>query len=305
MTFGRASSFLLTGESGTGKEVAARAIHELSARNVGPFVAINCAALPESLLESELFGHARGAFTDAKQARRGLFVEANGGTLVLDEIGDMPVAMQAKLLRALQERRVRPVGSDRDVSFDTRVIAATNRDLESAIKAGVFREDLYYRLNVVNVVLPPLRRRGSDVLLLARRFMLDSAARHQIAVRAISPDAARCLMRYDWPGNVREFLNAIEHAVALARYDTLQVVDLPQRIHKHTSPRLSFDASSPDDFVSLDELERRYILECLTAHGGNKSATARVLGVNRRTLQRELALWGEGGDGDVEGSDSV
>jgi DNA-binding NtrC family response regulator len=200
---------------------------------------------------------------------------------------------------------VRPVGSDRDVSFDTRVIAATNRDLESAIKAGVFREDLYYRLNVVNVVLPPLRRRGSDVLLLARRFMLDSAARHQIAVRAISPDAARCLMRYDWPGNVREFLNAIEHAVALARYDTLQVVDLPQRIHKHTSPRLSFDASSPDDFVSLDELERRYILECLTAHGGNKSATARVLGVNRRTLQRELALWGEGGDGDVEGSDSV
>ncbi|MFT7581195.1 MAG: DNA-binding NtrC family response regulator [Myxococcota bacterium] len=200
---------------------------------------------------------------------------------------------------------MRPVGSDRDVSFDTRVIAATNRDLESAIKAGVFREDLYYRLNVVNVVLPPLRRRGSDVLLLARRFMLDSAARHQIAVRAISPDAARCLMRYDWPGNVREFLNAIEHAVALARYDTLQVVDLPQRIHKHTSPRLSFDASSPDDFVSLDELERRYILECLTAHGGNKSATARVLGVNRRTLQRELALWGEGGDGDVEGSDSV
>ncbi|MCB9735946.1 MAG: sigma-54-dependent Fis family transcriptional regulator [Deltaproteobacteria bacterium] len=289
-------SVLLTGESGTGKEVAARAIHDLSPRKDGAFVAVNCAALPENLLESELFGHERGAFTDAKRARRGLFLEADGGTLLLDEIGEMPITMQAKLLRALQERRVRPVGSDRDHPFDTRVIAATNRDLEESIQEGSFREDLYYRLNVVNISLPPLRQRGNDIMLLAQRFIQDFATRHGVGVKGIAPDAAQCLLRYDWPGNVRELMNAIERGVALARFDTLQVVDLPERIRDYTPQRLSFETNSPDDFVTLEELERRYILRCLEAHGGNKSAAGRVLGVDRKTLHRKLARWGMQGE---------
>lgn len=281
-------SVLLTGESGTGKEVAARAIHELSGRAVGPFVAVNCAALPEALLESELFGHVRGAFTDAHRTRRGLFLEADGGTLLLDEIGELPPQMQAKLLRALQERHVRPVGSDAAVAFDTRVIAATNRDLLEEIEAGTFREDIYYRLNVVQIGLPPLRARGNDVLLLAQTFLERFAARQEVPVKGISPEAAGKLLQYDWPGNVRELMNAIERGVALARFDELQASDLPERIRSAEQRRLDFAADDPESFVTLDEVEQRYLLRVLDATGGNKSHAARILGVDRKTLQRKL-----------------
>jgi two-component system response regulator HydG len=278
----------LLGESGTGKEVVAQAIHRQSSRGDGPFVPINCAALPETLLESELFGHARGAFTDAKKARRGLFLEANGGTLFLDEIGEMPLPMQPKLLRALQERVVRPVGGDETIPFDTRVIAATNRDLAQATADGTFREDLYYRLNVVQIDLPPLRARGNDILLLAQAFIERFAARHKVDVRSLSPEAAERLMRHPWPGNVRELMNAIERGVALARGDTLQVADLPERIRDAERSRLDFVAEGPDDFVTLDELDRTYALKVLNAVGGNKSQAARILGVDRKTLLRRL-----------------
>ncbi|MFO0749523.1 MAG: sigma-54 dependent transcriptional regulator [Myxococcota bacterium] len=279
---------LLLGESGTGKEVVAQTIHRQSARGDGPFVAINCAALPETLLESELFGHARGAFTDAKKARRGLFLDANGGTLFLDEIAEMPMAMQPKLLRALQERVVRAVGGDQSVPFDTRVIAATNRDLSQATADGTFREDLYYRLNVVQIDLPPLRARGNDILLLAQSFLERFAARHKVDVRGISPEAAEKLVLHSWPGNVRELMNAIERGVALSRTDTLQVADLPERIREAEKKRIDFVSEDPDDFVTLDELERRYVQKVVGAVGGNKSQAARILGVDRKTLFRKL-----------------
>ena len=279
---------LLLGESGTGKEVVAQAIHRQSARADGPFVAINCAALPETLLESELFGHARGAFTDAKKARRGLFLDATGGTLFLDEIGELPLPMQPKLLRALQERVVRPVGGEQSVPFDTRVIAATNRDLAVATAEGTFREDLYYRLNVVQIDLPPLRARGNDILLLAQTFIDRFAARHKVGVRGLSPESAEKLLQHAWPGNVRELMNAIERGVALARTDTLQVGDLPERVRESEKKRIDFVAEDTDDLVTIDELERRYIHRVMAAVGGNKSQAARILGVDRKTLFRKL-----------------
>ena len=279
---------LLLGESGTGKEVVAQQIHKLSARSAGPFVAINCAALPETLLESELFGHARGAFTDAKKQRRGLFLEAGGGTLFLDEVGEMPLSMQPKLLRALQERVVRPVGGDQSVPFDTRVIAATNRDLSQATRDGTFREDLYYRLNVVQIDLPPLRARGADILLLAQTFIERFAKRHKVDVRGLSPEAADKLVRYAWPGNVRELMNAIERGVALARATILNVNDLPEKIRDAQAERIDFGANDPEDFVTLDEMERRYVQRVLESVGGNKSHAARILDVDRKTLFRKL-----------------
>ncbi|MCC6619620.1 MAG: sigma-54-dependent Fis family transcriptional regulator [Deltaproteobacteria bacterium] len=279
---------LILGESGTGKEVVAQAIHKQSARAAGPFVPVNCAALPETLFESELFGHVRGAFTDARKARRGLFLEADGGTLFLDEIGEMPLAMQPKLLRALQERVVRPVGGDEGLPFDTRVIAATNRDLVEAIAAGTFREDLYYRLNVVQLDLPPLRARGTDVLVLAQTFLDRFAERHKQPVRALSPGAAEQLLRYRWPGNVRELMNAIERAVALSRGEIIEAADLPERVREADEPRMDIAASDVADLVTLAELERRYILRVLEATGGNKTQAARILGVDRKTLLRKL-----------------
>lgn len=284
-------SVLLSGESGTGKEVAALMLHTSSDRAAKPFVAINCAALPENLLESELFGHVRGAFTDAKLARDGLFVEANGGTLLLDEIGELPLAMQAKLLRALQERCVRPVGSNKTVPFDTRIVSATNRVLSDEITAGRFREDLYYRLNVVQIDLPPLRARGNDVLLLAQVFLERFAERQGLKIKGIAPEAARALTRYPWPGNVRELMNAIERAVALARFDQLQAADLPARVRDHKATTLALETDDPDSIISLDELERRYITQTLRTLGGNKSAVADVLGIDRKTLHRKLKRW--------------
>jgi DNA-binding NtrC family response regulator len=286
------ATVLITGESGTGKELVARAVHTRSTRNGGPFIAINCAAMPESLLESELFGHVKGAFTDARTARGGLFVKASGGTLFLDEIGEMPPGMQAKLLRVLQERTVRPVGGDAEISFDARIVAATNRDLETEVAERRFREDLYYRINVVQIHLPPLRARGSDVLLLAQHFLERFAALHRCKVTALSSAAAERLLAYSWPGNVRELQNCIERAVALARFEMLGVDDLPEKLRDYKPSRVIIESEDPSELLPMEEVERRYVLRVLQAVGGNKTLAAEVLGFDRRTLYRKLERYG-------------
>lgn len=286
------SSVLLTGESGTGKEVVARGLAARSARKDGPFVAINCAAMPANLLESELFGHTKGAFTDARAAKTGLFVRANGGTILLDEVGDMPLEIQPKLLRALQDRRVRPVGGETEIPFDARIIAATNRDLEAAVAARTFREDLYFRLAVITIDLPPLRTRGDDVLLLAQHFVTQFAAQAQKAVKGLSPQAAQKLLAYSWPGNVRELRNCIERAVALTRLDHIAATDLPERVCKHKTHYQLLPSEDPKDLVTMDEIERRYILRVLKAVGGSRTEAARILGLDRKTLYRKLDRYG-------------
>jgi two-component system response regulator HydG len=283
---------LVTGESGTGKELVARALHRLGRRKDGPFVAINCAAIPEHLLESELFGHAKGAFTDAKTKKSGLFVDASGGTLFLDEVGEMPLSMQAKLLRALETRKVRAVGETAERDFDARIIAATNRDLESAVDEGTFRQDLLFRLNVLSIELPPLRARGGDVLLLAQHFLERFAARMQRSVTALSPAVADKLLAYTFPGNVRELQNCIERAVALARFDVLSVDDLPDKVKNHRRSHVIVAGEDPDELVSMEEVERRYVARVLEAAGGNKNLAARILGWDRKTLYRRLERWG-------------
>jgi len=298
------ASVLIFGETGTGKELVARALHRQSGR--GPFVAINCAAVPPNLLESELFGHTRGAFTDAKVARRGLFSEAAGGTLFLDEIGEMPLEMQAKLLRVLQERVVRPVGSDTEHAFDARIITATHRDLEDDATKGRFRQDLFYRINVVNIHVPPLRERGSDVLKLASHFLQKVAARTGMAVKQLSPPVAERLLAYDWPGNVRELENCVERAVALARFDELALEDLPERIRNYRPDRFVMTADEVEEILSLDELERRYIARALKLLNGNKARAAQVLGVDRRTLYRRLGKYAtSGGAAKTDGTPAV
>jgi len=282
------ATVLITGESGTGKELVARSLHARSTRRDKPFVAINCAAMPPTLLESELFGHTRGAFTDAKQSRDGLFVQADGGTLFLDEIGEMPLEMQPKLLRALQEGRLRPVGGSKEVSFDTRIIAATNRDLESDIEEGRFREDLYYRINVIQLHVPALRSRGRDVLLLAQHFIQEAARRMEKPVEGLYEAAAQKLVDYDWPGNVRELQNCIERAVTLTRFDRIVAEDLPEKIRQHRGSQLVIHGGDPEELITLDQLEQRYIERVLQAAGGNKSQAARILGLDRRTLYRKL-----------------
>jgi len=288
---GSDTTVLITGESGTGKELVAHALHARSQRAAAPFVAINCAAMPESLLESELFGHVKGAFTDARGGRPGLFSRASGGTLLLDEVGEMPAGMQAKLLRALQERTLRPVGSDEEIPFDTRIIAATNRDLEAEVTAGRFREDLFYRLNVLHIRVPPLRDRGSDVLLLAQHCLRHCQGETPRVV-ALTRAAAEALMTYEWPGNVRELYNSMERAVALAQFDHVGVEDLPERLTGSHGTRIPIELD-PKKLLSMDEVERRYIRCVLDATGGNKASAARVLGFDRRTLYRKLGRWGE------------
>ncbi|MCB9653030.1 MAG: sigma-54-dependent Fis family transcriptional regulator [Deltaproteobacteria bacterium] len=283
---------LVTGESGTGKELVARSIHERSERRDGPFVAINCAAVPATLLESELFGHVRGAFTDAKKTRDGLFLEANHGTLLLDEIGEMPIEMQPKLLRAIQERKVRPVGSNTEREFDTRIIASTHRDLELNVAQGRFREDLYYRINVVHIPMPPLRERGHDILLLAQDFVARIARRSgKPNVTGLSDDCAAKILDYEWPGNVRELENCIERAVTLTRFAEITVEDLPEKIRSLDIPSgflVEPAGADPRQMPSLEDLERRYIHRVLAAVGGNKTQAAMVLGLDRRTLYRKL-----------------
>jgi two-component system response regulator HydG len=282
------ASVLITGESGTGKELIARALHEQGPRKDGPFCAVNCAAMPPTLLESELFGHVRGAFTDAKVARVGLFAQANGGTLFLDEIGELPIELQPKLLRALQERTVRPVGGNTDVPFDARLVTATNRDLEAEVELKRFREDLFYRINVIHVEAPPLRARGGDVLLLAAYFVQRFAERGGKAVRGIHVGAAERLTAYSWPGNVRELENCMERAVALLRFDEVTIDDLPEKIRQYRAERLVFAMDDLTEMLTIEELERRYILRVLTLVGGNKSRAADLLGLDRRTLYRRL-----------------
>ena len=290
-------SVLICGESGTGKELVARALHTQSRRHEGPFVAVNCAAIPESLLESELFGHKRGAFTDAKTERKGLFLQADGGTLFLDEISAFPLILQPKLLRALEERRVRPVGADQEVPFDARVLAATNRDLEAAVEEERFREDLFFRLNVVQIELPPLRSRGADILLLAQHFLTQFAARSGKHVIGMSHSVAEKLLGYAWPGNVRELRNAIEHAVALTVHEEIIVEDLPEKIRAHRSSQVVLGGNDPAEILPLEEMERRYILHAMQVAGGNKTLAARALGLDRTTLHRKLHLYGAA-DGD-------
>ena len=279
---------LITGETGSGKELVARAIHRKGARPGGPFVAVNCAALPETLLESELFGHAKGAFTDARTARSGLFVQASGGTLLLDEIGELAPALQPKLLRALQEHRVRPVGAAEEVAFDARVIAATNRDLATAVDEGRFREDLFFRLDVLPVEVPPLRARGGDVLLLAQHCLRRCAERQSQTPLGISRAAAEKLSDYTWPGNVRELQNCIERAAALADHDQILPADLPERIQAYRKTDLLLASDDPATLVPLAVIEQRYVARVLEATAGNKTLAARILGVDRKTLYRKL-----------------
>ena len=289
------ATVLVNGESGTGKELVARALHDKSRRATGPFVAVNCAAMPETLLESELFGHARGAFTDAKAARAGLFVQAHGGTLFLDEVGEMPMGLQAKLLRALQERTVRPVGGDHEVSFDVRLVSATNRDLEGMVEESRFREDLYYRLNVVQMELPPLRARGGDILLLAQHFIEHFAARANKRVTGINEAVAERLMSYSWPGNVRELRNCIERAVAVTVTERLTVEDVPEKIRAYRASHVVVASGDRSELTTLEEVERRYILRVMEEVKGNKSLAAQILGLDRKTLYRKLdRIKGEG-----------
>ena len=282
---------LILGESGTGKELVARAIHDASPRAQGPFVALNCAAVPPSLIESELFGHVKGAFTDARRAREGLFVQASGGTLFLDEVADLPLELQPKLLRALQEQEVRPVGGSEEIAFDARIITATNADLEARVEADRFRGDLMYRIDVVRIDLPPLRDRGRDILLLAQHF-LDKYGEESGAPRTLAEDAAAKLLAYDWPGNVRELENCVQRALALARHEQIVVDDLPTKIREYRSDRVMLSFEDTEELVTLDELEARYIRKVLEMVGGNKSKAARLLGVDRRSLYRRLEKFG-------------
>jgi DNA-binding NtrC family response regulator len=279
------STVLIEGESGTGKELAARAIHKLSGRS-GSFVPVNCGAMTAELLESELFGHVKGAFTGAHLSREGLFTYANGGTLFLDEIGEMPLSMQAHLLRSLEERTIRPVGSNREAPIDVRIIAATNRDLGGEVQQGHFRKDLYYRLNVLSLRMPALRERREDIALLANHFVHTLASELGIEATQLEEREMDRLLDYDWPGNVRELKNVIERSLLLNQSPNLCITgtEIPSGSRK---AQQSEEAS-----LQLEAVEKRHILKVLDLHGGNKSAAARVLGVSRKTLERKAQTWG-------------
>jgi DNA-binding NtrC family response regulator len=288
------TTVLLSGESGTGKELVARALHDQSDRRDGRFVAINCAAVPADLLESELFGHVKGAFTDAKASRQGLFEQASGGTLLLDEVGEMPLEMQPKLLRVLQERQVRPVGGNTSVPVTARIIAATNRDLESEVEQKRFREDLFYRLNVVQIEIPPLRARGNDVLLLAEHFVRKFSERSGKPVHGLAPEAQSKLIAYDWPGNVRQLENTIERAVALTRGEQIMLEDLPERITRFDGSTGVLTDVDLEHVRTLEQVERRHIEQAVKHAHGNKTRAAKALGIDRRTLYRKLERYAGG-----------
>jgi two-component system, NtrC family, response regulator AtoC len=296
------ATVLITGENGTGKEVVARALHAHGAHRAGPFLAASLGAIPAHLLESELFGYVKGAFTGAVGDRSGLLLQAAGGSVFLDEIAQMPLDMQAKLLRALQQRSLRALGQRDEVPFNTRIIAATSRDLEQEVEAGRFRQDLYFRLNVIHLVIPPLRERAHDVLLLAQHFIqrLNTPLRR---IAGLTPAAARALLAYHWPGNVRELEHCIVSAAVSARYDHITADDLPERVRGSAQ---SGGDRHLDDLISLKELERQHILEVLRSLGGNKALTARHLGLDRKTLYRKLkeyAIQSPGGASEPAASD--
>lgn len=287
------ASLLITGESGSGKELTARAVHIHSRRKNNRLITINCAAMPGQLLESELFGHKKGAFTDAKTNSNGLFLEADGGTLFLDEVGEIPLDLQPKLLRALEERCVRPVGGTTERTFDVRIIAATNRDLESAVEDGLFREDLFYRLNVIKIEMPPLRSRGADIIMLANMFVEKFASSQKKGVTGIADTAVEKLLNYTWPGNVRELRNAIEHAVTLTTFDKIVPKDLPEKIRLFKKDYILLGSEDVTELISMEEMERRYIMHVLKTTDGNRTLTARILKVDRKTLYRKLQRYEE------------
>ncbi len=282
------STVLIGGESGTGKEVLARYLHEASARTGGPFLSINCGALPETLLESELFGHVKGSFTGAVRDKQGLFAAARGGTFFMDEVGEMPASLQVKLLRVLQQREVIPVGATDAIPVDVRIIAATNRDLEEEVRRGNFRSDLFYRLNVIAMDLPALRDRRDDLILLIDAFLQGMAPDGE-APKALSAEAMDAVMVYEWPGNVRELQNALEHAVVLSPGSLIEPQHLPDRITRQKKEPLVADRNQPNP--SLDLIERAYIMFVLQAEGGNKTRAAEVLGIDPSTLYRKLSRY--------------
>lgn len=285
------STVLIQGESGTGKELIARAIHHNSLRADKPFIAVNCGALPESLLESELFGYVRGAFTDAKSDRKGLFRSAEGGTIFLDEVSEMPPSLQVKLLRALQEHEVTPVGSNIPIKFDARIIAATNKNLEDEVKSGRFREDLFYRLSVIEINIPPLRERKEDIPLLARHFIKKISKRQGVPEKKIPRDVMLALTAYNWPGNVRELENAIERAFILSQSEQIELGCLPAKIVDYS--KNSMEIRDPLGYrPTLEEMERRYILEVLKSTNYDKAEAAQILGIDLSTLYRKLKRYG-------------
>ncbi len=281
------ANVLVTGESGTGKELVASALHANSDRKDHPFVRINCAAITETLLESELFGHEKGAFTGAEKKRKGKFLQADKGSILLDEIGEMSLAMQAKLLRVIQEKEVAPVGSDKSLHVDVRVIAATNRDLKTLSLAGKFRQDLYYRLNVVSIDIPPLKKRPEDIPELALHFLNHFSQKNKKEIKGVTPDAMDAMIRYQWPGNVRELMNAVERGVVMARTDYIGLADLPFVHTDLPSPGMGLEN------ISLAEIEEKTILSTLDAVDGNKSEAARRLGITRKTLLKKLRQYGK------------
>ncbi|MFP4014609.1 MAG: sigma-54-dependent transcriptional regulator [Chitinispirillaceae bacterium] len=285
---------LITGESGTGKELVARAIHEESERSDGPFVPVNCAGIPEHLLESEFFGHVEGSFTGARKGRQGLFAEARGGTLFLDEISEMPLSLQAKLLRILQDKKVRRIGENREYQVDVRILAATHRDIEQEVKDGRFRKDLFFRLETFTLQVPPLRERGEDIEMLAAVFMREFALSLGKKIKGFSQSALECISAYTFPGNIRELRNAMERAVTFCDSNRIQLENLPARMRNHGS--VSGQSASvvdtllnrKNEFLPLEEIERRYIKRVLEYVGGNKKQAAAILGIGRRTLYRKF-----------------
>jgi len=295
------ASVLISGESGTGKEIVARAIHRRGARAEKPFVAVNCAEVPEPMLEAELFGQRAGAGAE----RRGVFLAAEGGTLFLDEIAELPPALQPRVLRVLQERKVRPAGTDVEMPVDVRLVAATNRDLDAMVEEKRFREDLFFRVNVIRVEIPPVRARGGDVLLLAQHYLALYAAQTGRPVRGLAPGAAVKLMAYPWPGNVRELQNAVERAVALARFDQITEDDLPERIREHRASHVVLASADPSELAPMEVVERRYVERVVEAVAGNRTLAARILGFDRKTLYRKLMAFRmadeKGGETKAEG----
>jgi DNA-binding NtrC family response regulator len=282
------ATILIMGESGTGKDLLARALHFSSQRREGPFIPINCVAIPENLIESELFGYAKGAFTDARQAKTGLFIAARGGTLFLDEIGEMPLPLQSKMLRAIEDKKIRPLGATEEIPVDVRIVAATNANLEKALDEGRFRSDLYYRLSTVTLMVPPLRDRPADIPLLIRHFLVRASAEAGRPVPEIEAQAMERLLRYRWPGNARELQNAIQRGVILARDNILTVRELPPKVAGLDLSPARMLGEAVDKRISLDQLERDYIRAVVDAVEGNKTEAANILQIDRKTLYRKL-----------------